>query len=178
LGRGVSRRAAIAFVAGIIVALAIVLPSSLAPVPGIQPSPLGSGGLFSYSANTTLVSSDSDSYIFNVTITAILGVNANASTAWTQFWGGTRLLVTLVTSSGREVAEYNSSNSTFGGPGAGFNASSFPYLGGWESGYGAVVVVGDTFVVHSASSLSGANLWLYMASANPPHEFNGQSLLG
>jgi hypothetical protein len=164
----------IALVAGIVVASVIVLPTLFAHSPASTPQP---APLFSYLANTTIVSSVPGSYVYNVTITALLGVNVSASTTWTQFWGGTRLLVSLVTSEGMVVAHYNSSNSSFRGPGTGLNETTFPNLGGWGPGYGVAVVVGDTFVVHSAGSLSGANLWLYMASAAPPHWFNGQSLL-
>lgn len=168
-----ARYGTIGLVAGIVVALAIVLPTVLAPrSPGNTPT---GPAPWVYTSNTTLVSATPGDYRYNVTILSIDGVNT--STAWTQFWAGTRLLVTLVSTGGDAVAKYNSSNSTFGGPNSGFNCASFAGMGGWYLGYGVPVVVGDTFEVGSAVSLEGSNLWLYVAEAAAPHWCSGSSLL-
>jgi hypothetical protein len=169
---GTRRLSSAALVVGVIVALAIAVPTIFAHTPAGPPQ---QAPPFSYFANATAVPSSSGIYLYNVTISSILG--GNASTAWTQFFSGHRLLVTLVTPAGTQVAKYNSSNSTFQGPQSGFNASTFSSLGGWESGYGSPVVAGDTFEVTSSVALAGSYLYLYMGSTTAPHWIDGQDLL-
>lgn len=161
----------LAVVAGVAVAFAIVLPVMAGNAPSGRPL---SETLFWFSANMTLESSGPGAYVYNITFYSISG--GNASTAWTQFFSGHRLLVALVTPIGSEIAEFNSSNSSFQ-PQDGFNAATFPYLGGWTYGYGAPVVVGDTFVVDSSVLMGSSNLWLCMAQSLPPHAYNEQTLL-
>ncbi len=162
----------VSLVVGLLVALAVVVPTLLS---GAHEGQRLETPPFWYTADTVLASSAPGAYTYNVTVTSIVG--GNASTAWTQLFSGPELLVALLTPAGGAVAEYNSSDSSFE-PQLGYNATTFPDLGGWESGYGVPVLPGDIFEIHSAVSLTNYNIWLYMACTAPPHWFNGQTLLG
>lgn len=164
------------FALGVLVALAVTAEavSSSAPPNG---APLGPPP-FSVEVNTTSVYSAPGDYVYNVSILLIQG--GIGSTAWTQFLAINSsaylkigLLADLVTSSGQDVAAFNSSNSSFDG---GFNASTFPGLGGWGRGYGSPIVAGDTFVVRIGIPISFAEVSFWMASANAPHAFQGLNL--
>jgi len=177
-GATVAMRFVLPLLIGIVVASALVFPTLLVhSMPG-SPTP---DSPFSVGAVAGLVSSGPNEYVYNVSILYIGG--GNASTTWTQIyssyhstWSEVALQVALVDGSGREVANYNSSNSTFC-PCGGYNSTTFPNLGGWEPGTGVPIVGGDTLIVKSSVSLSECSLYLWMASTTPPHWMTGQDLL-
>lgn len=173
------RRGIAAASAGILVAVALVVPTMIAAAPAgaLGSSPTGPPP-FHVSVDTSRAQSGPGLFVFDVSITAIIA--GPTTTAWTAFralntstYRGWFVAADLLTANGQVVAQFISLDS-YSSAGYGLPAPSG--VGGWVSGYAYPVVVGDTFMVSTDVPPSQCELSMYMAQSGGLHWFEGQDL--